>query len=37
MCMDTLSAVLTVGSGLMQYQGQRQQASVYEAQAQASG
>lgn len=36
MCMDPLSAALTIGGGLMQYQGQRQQAAAYEAQAQAA-
>lgn len=36
MCMDPLSAILTVGSGLLQYQGQRQEAAAYEAQAQAA-
>jgi len=35
MCVDPLSAALTIGSGLLQYQGQRQQAASYEAQAQA--
>lgn len=35
MCVDPLSAALTIGSGIMQYQGKRQQAASYEAQAQA--
>lgn len=35
MCMDPISGLLTVGSGLMQYQGQKQQAAAYEAQARA--